>query len=393
MIVKTVVWLYLFIFVAFFDLHAQYPMLTPFAISLGAAPSFIGFIMGIYSLTHLPGNWIAGIRVDQHGSKPYIVGSLCVAGILMIIQGYVNNPWQLLAVRSVSGFVLAFLSPACLALLARMARDQIHQSKLMSGNGIVHTLASVVSPTVGALLVSKIGFTASFVTLGWGLIITACIAMFALHEPIKVKNNSSGREMYPMHAHAIKNGAKVIPWSVYGIPIALSCSQGILFFEIPLLVSSQSSVIQSGILFSIVSLGALITLGMIFLNHSSAYLRTVLGSLALALIFFAMSIESPLPLFVALLCIGMSKGVIFPALAALLASVTDAGRYGRVFSLLSISFSIGAFFGPIIAGQLRHVISPFFIAFIVLMIALTMLPPFQRGLGRSPLQPKSITQQ
>ena len=46
---RTAIWLYLFMFVAFFDLHAQYPILSPFALSLGAAPSFIGLIMGVYS--------------------------------------------------------------------------------------------------------------------------------------------------------------------------------------------------------------------------------------------------------------------------------------------------------------------------------------------------------
>lgn len=76
---KTALWLYLFLFIAFFDLHAQYPILTPFAISLGAAPTFIGWMMGIYSLTHLPGNLMAGPKVDKHGSRRYIMFSLTAA--------------------------------------------------------------------------------------------------------------------------------------------------------------------------------------------------------------------------------------------------------------------------------------------------------------------------
>lgn len=143
---KTAIWLYLFLFLAVFDLHAQYPILTPFAISLGAAPTFIGWMMGIYSLTHLPGNLIAGTQIDKHGSRRYIVFSLLGAGIILLIQAQIHTPWQLLALRSVSGFVLAFLSPACLALLAQLSNDPIKQGKYMSGHGVVHTLASVVSP-------------------------------------------------------------------------------------------------------------------------------------------------------------------------------------------------------------------------------------------------------
>lgn len=373
-------WLYLFIFVAFFDLHAQFPMLTPFAISLGAAPSFIGFIMGLYSLTHLPGNLLAGWSVDRFGSKPFIVASLVGAGILLVMQGYAATPWQLLAVRSASGFVLAFLSPACLAMLAKLARDAVHQSKLMSGNGLVHTLASVVSPAAGALLVAKIGFTAAFVALGWGLIATGLLAAIGLKErpvapatgkPAAPSSSASAAAAAPAGAPELPK----LPWLFFGVPFALSCSQGILFFELPLLPELQSSIMDLGLLFSIVSVGALITLSMVFLNYVSPLARTMAGALALALIFFGLAVRWPVPLQVALLLVGMTKGVVFPAISALLAAVTDPGKYGRVFSVLSIAFSLGAFFGPIIAGQVRGFLSPYFVAFLVLAGALALLPP------------------
>lgn len=167
---KTAIWLYMFLFLAFFDLHAQYPILTPFAVSLGAAPVFIGWMMGIYALTHLPGNLIAGAVIDKHGSRRYIIFSLVSAGIVLLLQSYVHYPWQLLALRSVSGFVLAFLSPACLALLASLSSDKVVQGKFMSGHGVVHTLASVVSPAAGAFIVAKAGYSATFQGLGWLLI-------------------------------------------------------------------------------------------------------------------------------------------------------------------------------------------------------------------------------
>nr|WP_313784358.1 MFS transporter [Paenibacillus larvae] len=183
---RTAVWLYLFLFVAFFDLHAQYPILSPFALSLGAAPSFIGLILGVYSITHLPGNILAGYGVDRYGSKPFIVSSLIVAGIILLFQSNVTDPWELLLIRSVSGFVLAFLSPSCMALLAKMAKDHIQQGKLMAVNGLVHTLASVLSPAAGALLVAKVGFTASFTILGWILIITGFLSIVGVKEEKQV---------------------------------------------------------------------------------------------------------------------------------------------------------------------------------------------------------------
>jgi MFS family permease len=351
--VKTAVWLYLFLFVAFFDLHAQYPILTPFAISLGAAPSFIGLMMGMYSITHLPGNLIAGFGVDRYGSRFFIVFSLMAAGVVLLFQSHVTNPWQLLILRSISGFVLAFLSPACLSLLARITSDRTEQGKLMAGNGLVHTLASVVSPAAGAYLVAKIGFTTAFTMLGWVLIVTSVCALFFIKdiraqvEPESKAASQVKKEKLPLEK------AISIPWLVYLLPVALSCAQGIL---------------------SVVSIGALVTLSMLFLNRVSAYQRTLWGSLILAIIYFGIASDTPAPLTVMLLFVGMAKGVILPALSTLLIELSGGARYGRTFSVLSIAFSIGAFIGPMAAGQVRDYISPYYIAFIALMIAVTVLP-------------------
>lgn len=372
---KTALWLYLFIFVAMFDLHAQYPILSPFALSLGAAPSFIGYIMGVYSLTHLPGNVIAGFGIDKWGSKIFIVLSLIVAGIILIFQSQITDPWTLLYIRSISGFVLAFLSPACLALLAKLAKDRIHQSKLMAGNGLVHTVASVISPAAGALLVSKVGFTTSFAILGWILIATGLFAIIGIRE----HNNSKEaftieHNLAPLPDLRSESSEKRMPWLFFLIPLAISCSQGILFFELPLINTTRSAVLTAGILFSLVSLGALLTLSFVFLNRFSPLYRTVFASLTLAFIFFGIAIQWPIPLYAALFMIGMTKGIIFPALSTLLAAITPSSKYGRAFALLSIAFSIGSFIGPILAGNLRTVVSSYYLAFVVLMIALILLP-------------------
>lgn len=368
---RTAVWLYLFLFVAFFDLHAQYPILSPFALSLGAAPSFIGLILGVYSITHLPGNILAGYGVDRYGSKPFIVSSLIVAGIILLFQSHVTDPWELLLIRSISGFVLAFLSPSCMALLAKMAKDHIQQGKLMAVNGLVHTLASVLSPAAGALLVAKVGFTTSFTILGWILIITGFLSIVGVKEDKIAPEVLAKQEA---RARPIKKERLQIPWMFYIVPLAVSCSQGILFFELPMMKTSQSSILTSGIFFSVVSLGALCTLSLLFLNRIPSLYRTMFGSLALALVFFIMAVDTPIPLAVSLFMLGMAKGIIFPALSTLLAAISSKQHYGKAFSFLSVSFSIGAFFGPLLAGHFREMVSPYFIAFFILMLALLFLP-------------------
>src|SRR5690606_2024158 len=377
--VKTALWLYLFLFIAFFDLHAQYPILTPFAISLGAAPSFIGLMMGLYSITHLPGNLMASVYVDRFGSRPFIVISLLLAGAILLFQAYVTNPWQLLLLRSIAGFVLAFLSPACLSLLARLSTDISEQGKLMAGNGLVHTLASVVSPAAGAFLVAKLGFTAAFYILGWILIITAILAMFFIKEskiaPASKANQNAQPEISSPNHHTIEQSGDTLKstslsWKIFMIPIGLSCALGILTFELPLMVQNNGSIMTTGLLFTVISIGSLITLCMLFINKYNPAYRTILGTIALTVLYFLLASNLSIPFRLLLLLIGMCKGIVFPALSHWLIQVSDGERYGRTFSMLAIASSIGAFLGPFLAGHLRDFISPYFIAFVILAVAL-----------------------
>lgn len=364
---KTAIWLYLFLFLAFFDLHAQYPILTPFAISLGAAPTFIGWMMGIYSLTHLPGNLIAGTKIDKYGSKRYIMFSLITAGILLLLQAYAETPWQLLIIRALSGFVLAFLSPACMTLLAQLSTDPVTQGKYMSGHGVVHTLASVVSPAAGAFIVAGMGFSGAFQSLGILLIITGLMAFFTI--PAMKSANIQHTKTNPAETQFLP-----ISWRYFVLPLVIAFAQGILFFELPLRGSGSASILSTGLLFSIISLGALTTLSMLFLNRYSTKLRLASGVLLMALSFFLLASAPELPLWLILYVLGTSKGIIFPAIATMFVQLSGGARLGRIFSLQSIATSLGSFAGPIIAGQIRMEVSPYFLAFLVLMLGLLFLP-------------------
>ncbi|CQR58052.1 MFS transporter [Paenibacillus riograndensis] len=382
---KTALWLYLFLFLAFFDLHAQYPILTPFAISLGAGPAFIGWMMGMYSLTHLPGNLLAGVLVDRNGSRRYIVFALTAAGAILLMQAHAQLPWHLLLLRAASGFVLAFLSPACMALLASLSSDSATQGKYMSGHGIVHTLASVVSPAAGAFIVAKAGYSGTFTTLGWLLILTGVMALFSV--PKQVQSMSAAKPALPLHspAQAADRENPRVSRRYYLLPFFVSCSQGVLFFELPLSQGSEG-MISTGILLSLLSLGALVTLSLLFLNRFAPGIRIAAALLAMALCFFTLAAFRHIPAGVVLFLLGAAKGVLFPAMASLFISLGGPGRMGRTFSLQSIAMSLGAFAGPVAAGQLRDFVSPYFIAFVLLMTAILLLPP--RGSGKPAYHPE-----
>lgn len=378
---KTALWLYLFLFLAFFDLHAQYPILTPFAISLGAGPAFIGWMMGMYSLTHLPGNLLAGVLVDRNGSRRYIVFALTAAGVILLLQAHAQLPWHLLLLRAASGFALAFLSPACMTLLASLSSNPVTQGKYMSGHGIIHTLASVVSPAAGAFIVAKAGYSGTFSTLGWLLIFTGVMAFFSVpkHAPaLAVQKPALAAQQKPATPPDSSLAPAPVSKRYYLLPFFVSCSQGVLFFELPL-SQGADGIMSTGILLSLLSLGALVTLSLFFLNRLSPSIRIAAALLGMAICFFSLAAFRSIPAGAVLFLLGAAKGVLFPAMASLFISLGGGGRLGRTFSLQSIAMSLGAFAGPVAAGQLRGHVSPYFIAFLLLMTAILLLPPGRSG--------------
>jgi MFS family permease len=137
----------------------------------------------------------------------------------------------------------------------------------------------------------------------------------------------------------------------------------------------NAAIMTTGLMFSIVSLGALVTLGMLFLNRYLPYSRTIIGVLLLAFCYYGLASGWPVPLLMLLFVLGMAKGVIFPAMTSFLLQLSGPYRYGRTFSMLSISLSVGSFLGPVTAGMVRGYFSPYFISFLALMTALVFLFP------------------
>lgn len=382
---KAVIWLYLILFAAYFDLHAQSPVLTPFAASIGATPSVIGFIAGVYALAHVPGQWLAAAVLSKIGCKRLICFSLLATGMLMVAQTYVETPWQLLLVRMCSGFALAFLSPACLTLLAQSGADPASRERRIAGHGLMHMFASISAPPLGAWLASQMGFATTFLLLGCvlsgiGLLSLLILANRESHVNERATADSLPVMDQPAEQPAGEQALRIHP-IYYALPFCLACSQAILYFELPFRggQSAQHSLMETGLLFAVISVGAMLTLSVRSLHRISAAVRCVLGGLGLSAMFYLLAMspaqtgmtgDQPIFLYLMLLLVGLCKGLLYPAISGLLTEQTTAAQYGRVFAGLSVCYSLGSFLGTMTAGQLRTVISPYFLAFVIIMLGL-----------------------
>ncbi len=361
--------IYLVLFFMSLSLHIQFPIFTPYAVALGATTFFVSILMSVSSFANLCGNLIAGPLIDAIGKKHFIVVPLFISGLLMAGHGFVTGPDGLLVLRLFNGFVLAFMTPACFALLSGYARNSHEQGKNMAFNGLLITIANILAPLIGGHLVEHVDFRGSYFVIGSSLLLTAVYALFFIKEfePIVVhrkKVNSGG--MFKLSQQLV---------AVYFVSFTLMYVHGTLMYELPfLMVEEGVSMSHGGKLFSIIGLGTLVVVCMTWINRISALIRTMFGMLLLGFSFYQMVMPLvPISFNQLLFLIGAGLGVLFPAVTTLLTENIDKSKHGTAFGILSAVFSLGMITSSLVAGTFRDMISPYFITFVVIGLAITVI--------------------
>ncbi|WP_221568377.1 MFS transporter [Alkalihalobacillus sp. TS-13] len=363
------------LFLVSLSLHIQYPIFTPYAVALGATSFFVSIMMSMSSFANMCGNLIAGPLIDFFGKKKFIVVPLFLSGLLMMAHGVAANPDVLLVLRLFNGLVLAFMTPACFALLSGYAKNSHQQGKYMAFNGLLMTIAHILSPTIGGYLVEIVNYQGTYFLIGGCILITAIIALLYVREfePIIVhKKEQADSGGLKLDRHLLM---------IYFVAFSLMYAQGTLGYELPFLVVEKGmSTSDAGKLFSYIGVGTLVIVCMTWINRISALLRTGVGMLVLAACFYQMVVPfTPLSLGQLLFVLGIGLGILFPAITTLITEKIDKTKHGTAFGILSAVFSLGIIASSLTAGAVRDFISPYFIAFIVVALAITVIG--WQGLG------------
>lgn len=384
---RSPLWLlFTILFLASFDMHAQMPLLSPYLHMLGAPAAMIGVVMGAYSVSHITGNLVAGTFLDRYAKKTFITVGLLLAGIMLVGQGYAQEPTAFFCLRLVMGFLMAFVSPACYALLAGAGRSLEEQGEIMAKKGMVTTAAAIISPSVGGFMAGGLGYDKAFVIFGIIMLLAGLIAVLFLpneqkaaassYEKAAAKKKISTRTIRQMIAEnpslylAFAGGFSVL----YG--------QGTLVYQIPLMVQQQGlSPTVTGNLFSMMGIGSFVVLSQLWLKHISPQARISFGLSVLGLLFYVLAIGLPVSYYLTLSLVGGAMGVLFPAMTTLLAQCAPKETYGAVFSLYSAILSIGTIISPLLAGFIANAHHAFFIAFFVI-VGTGLFTIVQNGLPR-----------
>jgi DHA1 family multidrug resistance protein-like MFS transporter len=357
--------LFVILFLVSFDMHAQTPLLAPYMHVLGASAAMIGFVLGAYGISNLTGNLIAGPFLDRFPKKWFIAISLILSGFILTGQGIVTKTEAFLVLRLLLGFLMAFVSPACFAMLGETGRTRAEQGELMAKNGMVLTAAAVVSPAVGSFLGVQFGYGPSFVILGAIMWVAGIFALLVLPGGRK-KAGEEGQMIRPASPKltAVLENRDLYLAFLGGF--AVMYAQGTIIYEIPLYIQRENlSISVTGILFSLKGLGSMATLSQFWLARIAPEERTLVGLGLLSVMMYIFAIGLDLSLHISMFLLGSCVGLLFPALSTILTVHAPQELYGSAFSIYSAVLSAGAILAPIVAGLIGNWNHSFFIVFFV----------------------------
>ncbi len=338
-------------FAAFFDTHALFPLMSPYARSLGASLSLVGIIVGVYSAVNLLGNLGAGFWTDRVGRKTPLLMGLSVAGLSLLVYSIVRGPAELIVVRILHGIGAALISPASLASLGDMA-DPRQRGRTMALYGIAFGTAGLLGPPLSGLVRDRWGYDAVFIGLAV-LMFAVALVVLTLFRGQFAPRQSSDRS--PLRAVLRRQRL----WVSFASAFCWTFALGTLLVLLPLIGRDLGfSSARVGMLFGAFALAAILLQASPLSHLSDRRGRLPVIVLGLVLIAASLLILTVLrqwgPMMGTMFLYGVGFGFLFPAMSALIADEADASSRGVASGIFTAMFSLGIVVGTATAGWLAE---------------------------------------
>lgn len=146
------------------------PIVSKYAMSIGATMATAGTIVGLMSLAAMFARPFAGLSSDRINKKLIIAVTGAVMGVCMYLYSASKSVEMMAAVRFVHGISFSFSTVALLAFNTMF----IPKDKIGEGIGwsvVTTTLATAMGPNLGLWLVDHFGYKACFAAAAVGTII------------------------------------------------------------------------------------------------------------------------------------------------------------------------------------------------------------------------------
>lgn len=360
--------LFIIIVVSFLDTFIQLPIITPYAMELGASHLLTGAIVAIYSLTNMIGNIFGGHWIDRYGRKKMLLAGMFFAAIILIFYPIAETGWQLFFIRFFHGLAGGVLIPAAFAYVGDISKSKT-RGRSMAFTGAAIGIAAIAGPAIGGAMAarSQIEYVFIFVAILF-FISTFLIYQFIEESYVSTdRGKFSLREFMPLLKHPLVLQASLAAF-------ALMISNGTLAFALPLKVQDMGLTSETtGMMLSTYGIVALIIfltpINRIFDRISSLSL-VITGILIIGSVHIMLNIVSIYWVNMLLMVVyGIGFAFIFPSMNKIVADASSKVDRGKAYGIFYAFFSLGAVTGSFLSGATAETLGLPFLSSAITMMA------------------------
>jgi len=316
-----------------------------------------GLTQTLPSLTLVFFSPIWGSVADNYGRKPMLLRAMFGGTLVMLLQGLVSSPWQLLLLRTLQGCLTGTVAAATILVASIAPAEEVGYALGLLQMAIF--LGASIGPLFGGVIADLFGrratfFATSLLLLAAGLV----IARFAQDNFTAPRDKKPVlRSMLPDFSPLTSSTAL---WALLAVIAADQIAGSVLGPFLPLFIQklSAGSTRVGSTTGLILGLGAVssavaaLTVGKA--SYRVGYKRALVICMAGASAFMIPQafVRTPLQLLLLRVASGFFVGGNLPSANALIAQKTEQGRQGSVYGLSSAIASGSNALGPVIGASI-----------------------------------------
>lgn len=348
-----------------------------------------------------------GSLADRKGRKLMLLRAAFGMGVVILLQAFVTEAWQLLLLRALMGLTSGYIPNAMALVAAQVPRERSGWALSCVSTGQI--CGVILGPMLGGLLADWIGLRTVFIVTAALLMVSFLVTLFLIKEtgytPVSKKEKLSGREVF----RSLDN-PKLMLCLFFTTMVIQMCNGSVnpilTLFVRELAPTAENIAFLSGVIAALPGVSALLAaprLGR--LGDRIGTQRILLATMVISLLLFiAMSfVTSTTQLGVLRFLLGFADGAMMPAVQTLLVRHSRDNITGRIFGYNQSFMYLGNVAGPLLGAAVSAVAGfrwVFFATAVVVLINVLFLKRFYRrpktvlpaSAGKSSVQPASAAE-
>lgn len=326
-----------------------------------------------------------GSLADRKGRKLMLLRAAFGMGVVILLQAFVTEAWQLLLLRALMGLTSGYIPNAMALVAAQVPRERSGWALSCVSTGQIGGV--ILGPMLGGLLADWVGLRTVFIVTAVLLMVSFLVTLFLIKEtgytPVSKKDKLSGREVF----RSLDN-PKLMICLFFTTMVIQMCNGSVnpilTLFVRELAPGAENIAFLSGVIAALPGVSALIAaprLGR--LGDRIGTQRILLATMVISLLLFvAMSfVTSATQLGVLRFLLGFADGAMMPAVQTLLVRHSRDNITGRIFGYNQSFMYLGNVAGPLLGAAVSAVAGfrwVFFATAVVVLINVVFLKRFYR---------------